>query len=109
MSSDRDQNEGDTMTARIGYTVVPDKHIKAHGNRDAFKMLYGEIIRLSRKNGFCNASNSYFAKTHGKHKRTVQRWIKVLKEEHLIDIEFVHHDRKIYLHKKTLDGYGKIQ
>lgn len=42
------------------------------------KLLFVEITALCRKQGFCWATNSYFAELLGASERTVTRWIKTL-------------------------------
>lgn len=42
------------------------------------KVLFSEITALSNKNGFCHASNEYFARVYKKDKRTIIRWINKL-------------------------------
>lgn len=49
------------------------------------KLLYGEITALTSKEGFCWASNAYFAKLYGTTQKTVSRWIQELKNIGAID------------------------
>lgn len=42
------------------------------------KLLYGEITALCRKQGYCWATNDYFAKLYKTSEKTVGRWIKSL-------------------------------
>ena len=42
------------------------------------KLLFVEITSLCRKQGYCWATNSYFAELLGASERTITRWIKVL-------------------------------
>lgn len=44
------------------------------------KVLFSEITALSNKNGYCHASNEYFARIYKKDKRTIIRWINKLIE-----------------------------
>lgn len=93
------------------YAVIPaevryDNKLKANE-----KLLYGEITALANKNGYCNASNSYFADLYEKHKDTISDWINNLKQAGYIETEFIKdelgkvEERRIYLSVKTPRGY----
>lgn len=71
------------------YSIIPatvryDKDLKANE-----KLLYGEITALAQMQGYCWASNSYFAELYGVSKETVSRWISKL-------------DKKGYIRTKVL-------
>lgn len=71
------------------YSIIPatvryDKELKANE-----KLLYGEITALAQMQGYCWASNSYFAELYGVSKETVSRWISKL-------------DKKGYIRTKVL-------
>lgn len=51
------------------------------------KLLYGEITALCNKEGYCWASDTYFAKLYDVDERTIRRWIKELKEAKFIYTE----------------------
>ncbi len=48
------------------------------------KLLFGEITALASKEGFCWASNQYFAKLFGVHKDAVSSWVAILKDKGFI-------------------------
>jgi len=57
------------------YAIIPanvryDKRLKANE-----KLMYGEITALSNKDGFCSATNSYFAKLYDVSQASVSSWI----------------------------------
>ncbi len=54
------------------------------------KLLYGEITALCNKEGYCWATNDYFAKLYNCGKQAVSRWLSKLKEQGYIDIEMVY-------------------
>lgn len=72
------------------YAILPanvryDKDLKTNE-----KIMYGEITALSNKNGYCNASNEYFAELYNVHKITVSNWISNLKNRGYIRIEMIY-------------------
>lgn len=81
--------------AIIPATVRYDSRLKGDE-----KILYGEITALASKEGYCWASNDYFAELYGVHKNTVSVWINHLKEcKHLDTIIDKLGNRKIYIVK----------
>jgi len=65
------------------------------------KLLYSEITALSNQQGYCWASNKYFANLYDVDERTVKRWLKDLENFGYIEIETkkvgFQWDRKIFL------------
>lgn len=51
------------------------------------KLLYGEITALTHKEGYCWASDQYFADLYQVNISTIQRWIKSLKEHQFIIVD----------------------
>lgn len=67
------------------------------------KLLFGEITALCNKEGFCWASNSYFAKIYKVKNCTVSEWIRQLKEFGFIDYSIKdYNQRKITLREKPI-------
>lgn len=69
------------------YAILPadvryDKRLS--GNE---KLLYCEITSLTHKEGYCWATNAYFADIYGVDKRTIQRWLDKLKKHKYIRIQ----------------------
>ena len=47
------------------------------------KLLYGEITALTNKNGYCWASNDYFAKLYSVSIGTIKSWLKCLEDNNI--------------------------
>ena len=62
-----------TYYAIISAEVRYDKNLSANA-----KLLYGEITCLTNENGFCFATNKYFADLYEKSKVTISKWISEL-------------------------------
>jgi len=88
--------ENPTYYIRIPADVRYDENISLGS-----KMLYGEIQLLSRKAGYCWASNEFFAKLYKVHKNTIQNWITALKNYGYVRMETKQSqsgsERKIFL------------
>ena len=90
------------------YAIIPadvryDKDLK-----DKAKLLYGEITALSNKDGYCYASNKYFADLYGVSTRTITDLIKELVLKNYILNQIIYEDgtkkviqRRLYLLNKT--------
>jgi len=92
------------------YAIIPadvryDDSLQANA-----KLLYGEITALCNQEGFCWASNSYFASLYNKDTRTVKRWISQLIEKGHIRSEIdkpAGNKRRLYLVTKMPLPGGK--
>lgn len=51
------------------------------------KLLYGDIWALCNKNGYCWATNGYFAEMYGVRRESVCRWLNELKDNNYIKIK----------------------
>lgn len=91
------------------YAIIPaavryDKRVPP-----AARLLYGELTALSNKEGYCWASNNYFAELYDCTPQAISRWIKALAEAGHIVVEYVRRDdspvvesRKITINKNPL-------
>lgn len=76
------------------YAIIPayiryNKELKF-----AERLMYGEITALSNKEGYCFASNRYFANLYGVSISTISRWISHLAELGSLHIEIIRNDKK---------------
>lgn len=74
--------ESPSYFAIIPASVRYDKNLCANA-----KLLYGEITALCHKEGYCWASNRYFANLYDVDERTIKRWIANLEENGYIESE----------------------
>ena len=66
------------------YAIIPATVRYDTNLKSAEKLLYGEITALCNKEGYCFASNEYFANLYGVSKRSVTGWIAALAAKHYI-------------------------
>lgn len=94
------------------YAVIPAE-IRYSDIPPNAKLLYGEITALANKEGYCWASDSYFADLYGVSRETVNRWVAILVKCKFIRSEVTISDnmkkRKLYLEsdKKVTGGVTK--
>lgn len=68
----------------VTHSVYSDKTLQ-----DGAKLLYGLILSLSQKDGFCYADNNYLAETLNKEPRTVQLYLSALRDKGYIVVELI--------------------
>lgn len=92
------------MSERPGYFAVIPAPVRYSKISSSAKLLYGEISALAEQQGYCYASNGYFAKIYECHNQTISTWIGELVAEKFIriDAEKGGVQRKIYLLAKGL-------
>lgn len=113
------------MEAPAYYGILPaniryDKNLKPME-----KIMYSELTALSNKNGYCNATNSYFAELYEVSKNTVSLWISDLEKAGYIKTKLIYEpgtknikERRIFIadpimknndtyHKKEVDPITK--
>ncbi len=71
------------------YAIIPAEIRYDEELPDKAKLLYGEIVALSDKHGYCWATNNYFANLYGTSKRTISRLINLLAKKNYIRIEII--------------------
>jgi SOS-response transcriptional repressor LexA len=80
------------MSEKVSYyAIIPaevryDKDLPPNA-----KLLYGEITALCNKEGYCFASNEYFANLYGVSKRSITGWIAALEAKKYIRVSPTRH------------------
>lgn len=85
------------------YAIIPANIRYADITPNA-KLLYGEITALSSKEGFCFASNQYFADLYKVSKVSISKWIKELIDNKFIESEIIYKQGS----KEILNRYLRI-
>lgn len=66
------------------FVVIPDSVLKREDLLPHDKLVFGEIMALSRRMGFCFATNEHIAESLGVNIRTIQRSVKALVDVGLV-------------------------
>jgi len=93
------------------YAIIPAHVRYCKDLEPAAKLLYGEITALCSKEGYCWASNQYFADLYGVEIRTVQFWLESLKTNEFIFVEVIKEGmqtrRRIWISKEIQEFFAK--
>lgn len=90
----------DISEQRGYYLVIPQHIARDKDLKWPVRLLYGEIAALCTSQGYCWASNSYFAQLYNVSKETVSRWLSQLEDKEYIFTVIDKKDgnkRKIYI------------
>ena len=93
----------------ILYYILPREIFDAKNIKSFDKILYTQILALTKKYGYCFATNHYFSKTHSVCKKTISNSISNLKKAGYIEVEFIANNnncekRKIYITSKGVEN-----
>lgn len=66
----------------------------------AARLLYAEISALSNKEGYCKAGNQYFATLYDVSKKTIEVWIKQLKDRGYITVEVIRNEHQVVIQRR---------
>ena len=82
------------------YAMIP-AYIRYNNQlKFAERLMYGEITALSNKEGYCFASNRYFANLYGVSQSTISRWISHLAELNSIKVEVIRNEKKEIIERR---------
>ena len=73
-------NEGVEMERPNYYSILPAKVRYDENLSSSEKLIFSEITALINKNGYCWASNDYFAELFNVSKKTISKWINKLSD-----------------------------
>ena len=86
---------------RIGtYAINPSTILYNKELKSSEKILYAMINSLACKEGYCFATNKYFAEELEVHSKTVSSWISHLKKKNFIIVEVVRNEKKQVVKRK---------
>lgn len=86
------------------YSIIPAEVRYDTDLKDKAKLLYGEITSLSDKNGYCYATNKYFADLYGVSTTTISLLINNLVDKGYIEREIIYKEGT----KEILNRYLRI-
>ena len=86
------------------YAIIPANVRYDNSLRDKAKLLYGEITALSSKDGYCYASNKYFADLYEVSQTTISTLISELVDKGYLENEIIYKEGT----KEILNRYLKI-
>ena len=82
------------------YSIIPSKILYNKELKANEKLLYAMITSLACKEGYCFATNNYFAKELGVHPKTVSSWISDLRDKNLVKVEIIRNENKQIIQRK---------
>lgn len=90
------------------YAVIPADVRYDNKLTDKEKLLYGEITALSNAEGYCWASNEYFANLYGSSTRTIRSSITKLEENGYLKRQLIYKKNSKEVEKRLLYPMTKI-
>ena len=80
---------------RANYYAIIPAGVRYSDIKPNAKLLYGELTALAYKEGYCFASNNYFAELYNVSKNTISLWIKELLTAGFIECEMIYKGKQI--------------
>ena len=91
----------DKQRNKVGYySIIPSKILYNKELKANEKLLYAMITSLACKEGYCFATNNYFAEELGVHPKTVSSWISDLRDKNYLKVEIVRKENKQIIQRK---------
>lgn len=78
------------------YGILPASVRYCKGLTPNAKILYTELTALTNKNGFCHATNKYFAELYSVTDRAISQWFKELSNFGFIEIQIIKNESGTY-------------
>ena len=89
------------MKDKVGYySIIPSRILYNKELKANEKLLYAMITSLACKEGFCFATNNYFAEELGVHPKTVSSWISDLRDKKFIKVDLIRNENKQIIQRK---------
>ena len=89
------------MKEKVGYySIIPSKILYNKELKANEKLLYAMITSLACKEGYCFATNNYFAEELGVHPKTISSWISDLRDKKFIKVEILRNENKQIIKRK---------
>lgn len=82
------------MEEKPNYAITPADVLYDKDLPPMAKLLYGEITCLTKKDGFCWATNAYFAELHEMSKDRISKLISILEKKGYISVHVERNEKK---------------
>lgn len=82
------------------YAIIPSEVRYCEELKYAERLLYGEITALAGREGYCFATNKYFAELYNVIPGTISRWISHLENLGFVNIEIIKDNRNQILERR---------
>lgn len=84
------------------YVIIPSRVRYDNRLKPSAKLMYGEILALSEKSGYCFATNKYFADLYDVSQTSISLWIRDLIEFGYIEADYVNKEKHIQERRLTV-------
>lgn len=84
------------------YIIIPLEIARNNDLTPNAKLLFGEILSLTKSTGKCYASNSYFARQMHATNKSIINWLRVLKAKNLITCELIYGNSNKCVEKRII-------